>query len=380
METSAWNQVIALLPGAHLLQTSEWGQVKARYGWQPFYLVWEESQPYRVLRHPTEAPRTAQAAALVLERTISLGGFATRLRVLYTPKGPLLDWGQAALRQRVLADLRDFAHRRGAIFIKIDADVLLGTGIPGTPEDVLNPVGQTTLKALQTGGWRFSEEQIQYRNTMLIDLKQPAEELLARMKQKTRYNIRLAERKGVTMRVATREDIPLLYRMYAETSLRDGFVIRAEAYYRTVFEAFMGPEGHCEPLLAEVEGEPVAAVAIFRFAGQAIYLYGMSRDLHRDKMPNYLLQWEAIRRAQAAGCTVYDLWGAPDEFDESDSMWGVYRFKEGLGAQVTRHLGAWDFAMRPWLFQLYTQVLPRILDRMRRRGKERTRNGVTRVG
>jgi lipid II:glycine glycyltransferase (peptidoglycan interpeptide bridge formation enzyme) len=89
-------------------------------------------------------------------------------------------------------------------------------------------------------------------------------------------------------------------------------------------------------------------------------------------MPGSLLQWQAIQRAKAAGCTRYDLWGAPDVFDESDSMWGVYRFKEGLGGYVARHLGAWDLVVRPFWYSLYTQLLPRLLDQMRRRGRERT--------
>ena len=84
----------------------------------------------------------------------------------------------------------------------------------------------------------------------------------------------------------------------------------------------------------------MAAIFLFYFGGRAYYLYGMSREAHREKMPNYLLQWEAMQRAKTAGCTIYDLWGAPDEFDESDSLWGVYRFKQGLGGRVLRTIGA----------------------------------------
>jgi lipid II:glycine glycyltransferase (peptidoglycan interpeptide bridge formation enzyme) len=102
----------------------------------------------------------------------------------------------------------------------------------------------------------------------------------------------------------------------------------------------------------------------------------MSRAVHREKMPNYQLQWEAMHLAQAHGVQQYDLWGAPDVFDESDSMWGVFRFKDGLGAEVVRTLGAWDYTPRPLLYALYTQVLPKILSMMRRRGKERTRQEV----
>ena len=99
----------------------------------------------------------------------------------------------------------------------------------------------------------------------------------------------------------------------------------------------------------------------------------MSSLAHRDKMPNYLLQWEAIRRSKAANCYVYDLWGAPDEFIESDPLWGVYRFKEGLGGTVHRHIGAWDLPMNRILYKLYSKTLPGLLDIMRTHGKVSTK-------
>jgi lipid II:glycine glycyltransferase (peptidoglycan interpeptide bridge formation enzyme) len=225
--------------------------------------------------------------------------------------------------------------------------------------------------ALSQRGWHFSAEQIQFRNTVRLDLRGDDALLLGRMKQKMRYNIHLAERKGVQIRVGSTADLPLLYQIYAETSLRDGFVIRDEAYYRAVWGDFIRA-GLAEALVAEVDGEAVAALIVFRFAGTAWYLYGMSRLAHREKMPNALLQWEAIRRARGAGCLTYDLWGAPDEFVESDPLWGVFRFKEGLGGRVVRTLGAWDYPVNPWLYGLYTRTLPRLLDIMRRLGRRRT--------
>jgi lipid II:glycine glycyltransferase (peptidoglycan interpeptide bridge formation enzyme) len=125
-----------------------------------------------------------------------------------------------------------------------------------------------------------------------------------------------------------------------------------------------------------VDNEPVAAIFVFYFAGRAYYVYGMSRDVHREKMPTYLLQWEAMKRAKSIGCTVYDLWGAPEVFDESDSMWGVYRFKEGLGGKVVRTLGAWDFAPNPFWYKLYSEAIPRVLNIMRLRGKAKTRQSL----
>jgi lipid II:glycine glycyltransferase (peptidoglycan interpeptide bridge formation enzyme) len=231
-------------------------------------------------------------------------------------------------------------------------------------------------------GWQFSAEQIQFRNTVLIDLSAPEDALLARMRQKTRYNIRLAERKGVRVRTGGEADYSLLFRMYAETSVRDGFVIRDEGYYRRVWAIFQegGNVGasrpYAESLIAEVEGQPVAAIVVFYFGSRAWYVHGMSREAHRDKMPNHLLQWEAIRRARARGCSTYDLWGAPDEFVQTDSLWGVFRFKEGLGGEVVRTLGAWDFVPNRFMYNLYANVMPRLLGLMRSRGRARTREAM----
>jgi lipid II:glycine glycyltransferase (peptidoglycan interpeptide bridge formation enzyme) len=348
------------LPGAHLLQTWEWGQVKAHYGWEPMPKIWygEDGSP--------------SAAALILGRAIAIPGLPVRLRVLYSPKGPMLrDWGDASLRRSVLDDLRTLALEQRAIFIKIDPDVRLGTGIPDSDQATEDEIGLEVGADLVSLGWRLSSEQVQFRNTVLIDLNPSLDELLGRMKQKTRYNIRLAERKGVIVRAGSLDDLDLLYQMYAETAVRDGFVIREREYYQAVWSTFM-QAGMAEPLIAEVENQPVAGVVIFRFAHRAWYLHGMSRQDQREKMPNYLLQWEAIQRARQAGSTVYDLWGAPDSFHNEDPLWGIYRFKEGLGGTVVRHIGAWDLPVRPFSYKVYMDFLPRFLEVMRRKRKRET--------
>lgn len=359
-----WNHLIARLPNAHLLQTWEWGQVKAQVGWTAAPFIWRDHQ------------QQVCAAALILQRELRLGGFSARLKVLYIPRGPLLDWSDVELRSRVFTDLEAYGRKAGALFIKMDPEVVLGRGLPGALDNQEEPLGQTIEGELSARGWHFSSDQIQFRNTVLLDLSGSEADWLARMKQKTRYNLHLAERKGVSVRRGTADDFAMLYRMYAETSLRDGFVIRPQSYYEKIWQTYMVQDLAC-PLIAEVEGEPVAGVFVFWFAGRAWYIYGMSRDLHRDRMPNYLLQWEAMKLAKEKGCHTYDLWGAPEVFDESDSMWGVYRFKEGLGGRVLRTMGAWDYPVQGLWYNLYTRILPKILDWMRRRGKARTRQEVS---
>lgn len=374
-----WNSLISNLQSPHFLQTYEWGQVKAKYGWQPIYLIWTEDGKWKVESNVDSLSTFHSpiiAACLVLKRTILNNSFAARVSILYAPKGPLLDWSNESLRKRVFDDLQTFAKKQGAIFLKIDADIVLGRGIDLGNSDQVIP------SEMKRRGWVESQEQIQFKNTVIVDLSESEEIMLARLKQKTRYNIRLAEKKGVSIREGKLEDLENLYKMYAETSVRDGFVIRDENYYMTVWKIFMqSPISNLQspitiPLIAEYNNEVIAAIFLFMFAGRAYYVYGMSRNLHREKMPTYLLQWEAMKIAKSNGCLTYDLWGAPDVFDESDSMWGVYRFKEGLGGEVIRTLGAYDFAPNKILYKLYADIMPRVLDVMRSRGKERTRQGL----
>ena len=378
MTGKIWNEIISKLPDPHFLQTYEWGQVKAKYGWQPIYLVWDEQGKMKEERNDLSSfIFPVQAACLVLKRTAF-----RRFSIFYAPKGPLMDWTNESLRKRVLDDLQSFAKKQGAIFLKLDPDVVLGRGVPASVDEVTENCGQVVMSDLKRRGWVESSDQIQFRNTVMVDLSASEEDILMRMKQKTRYNVRLAEKKGVTIRAGSVDDLPMLYKMYAETSVRDGFVIRDEGYYMVVWKTYMSNVGgqrsepSAVPLIAEVDGEAVAAIFLFMFAGRGYYVYGMSRNAHREKMPTYLLQWAAMKHAKSHGCLTYDLWGAPDVFDESDSMWGVYRFKEGLGGDVVRTLGAYDFAPSKFWYTMYSDVMPRVLDFMRSRGKEKTKQVV----
>lgn len=374
--TDTWNELISQLTDPHFLQTYEWGQVKAKYGWSPYYAVWTEDGKFFVSSNYQLPITKVVAAALILKRTAF-----RRFSIFYAPKGPLMDWTNESLRKRVLDDLQTFAKKQGAIFLKLDPDVVLGRGVPASLEEVTENSGQVVMSDLKRRGWVDSSDQIQFHNTVMVDLTASEEDILMRMKQKTRYNVRLAEKKGVSVRVGNTGDLGMLYKMYAETSVRDGFVIRDEEYYMTVWKLFMQEsvkgQPSAVPLIAEVDGEAVAAIFLFMFAGRGYYVYGMSRDKHREKMPTYLLQWAAMKHAKAHGCLTYDLWGAPDVFDESDTMWGVYRFKEGLGGDVVRTLGAYDFAPSKFWYSMYSDVMPRVLNFMRSRGKEKTKQGLS---
>jgi peptidoglycan pentaglycine glycine transferase (the first glycine) len=342
-ERDVWNQALLKLPYHHALQSYEWGQFKAKYGWTPLRLLFEEDGSVR-------------AAASVLRRSLTY----LPLCVMYVPKGPALDYSDDALLKHVLSTLEDVARRNHAIFIKIDPDVCL--------EDLIPPAAQT-IATLERRGWRLSSEQIQFRNTTLIDLTREEDDLLMAMKSKTRYNVRLAGRRGVEVRLGELADLPLFYEMYVETSSRDEFIIRPFAYYRHAWQAFIEAD-LAQLFIAQYEGQALAGLILFRFGKKVWYMYGASRDLHRNLMPNHLLQWEAMRWAKDQGCTVYDMWGAPDILDESDPLWKVYKFKEGFGSQFVPHIGAYDYPVSRSLYQFYTVTMPRYLDVLRKRNRK----------
>jgi lipid II:glycine glycyltransferase (peptidoglycan interpeptide bridge formation enzyme) len=345
-DRSQWDRALAALPLAHVLQCWDWGDFKGRWGWQPTRLLFErEGRPL--------------AAAQILRRRLPYAP----LSVSYVPKGPALDYSDASLLASVLSTLEGYARRWRSIFLKIDPDVRLGVGPDEAP---LQAEAGAVLQTLAARGWRPSAEQIQFKNTVLVDLTADEAGLLAAMKPKTRYNIGLASRRRVSVHAGGEPDLPAFYKLYRETARRDGFLIRPPAYYLDVWAQSL-LNGWARLLLAEVEGEVVAGLMLFLFGRTAWYMYGASSDRQRHLMPSALLQWEAIRVAKQSGCTRYDMWGAPDRFDEGDSMWGVYRFKTGFGGETVRGLGAFDYPPSARLYWAYTVAMPRVLALMRRR-------------
>jgi lipid II:glycine glycyltransferase (peptidoglycan interpeptide bridge formation enzyme) len=198
---------------------------------------------------------------------------------------------------------------------------------------------------------------IQPGRSIVLDLTPDEDTLLANMKEKWRYNIRLAGRKGVQIRVAeTVEDVESWYDLLQTTSIRDRFGIHSLEYYRRAWQIF-APRKLARLLLAQYKGQLLAGIFVGLMAKQAIYLYGASSNEQRQLMPNYLLQWEAIRWAKQAGAATYDFWGIPETDEQSEAMAGVYRFKSGWGGKIVRFPGNYEYMYRPLIMRLLNKVL-----------------------
>ncbi len=339
-DRDAWTDLVNRHPAGHLLQSWAWGELKARFGWQ-------------VLRVAvTDDGKALRAGAQVL-----LHDLPGRRYVAYIPKGPLVDWQDAAQTHRLLDEVHQLCRSRGCIFLKIEPPV----------ED--DPTVRATI--IQHG-FQPQAPTIQPPRTIMIDLTLLEDALLAGMKQKTRYNIRLAARKGVTVYEGNTTHIPAFYQLMEVTSRRDGFAIHNCEYYQSAYELFAPRDATL--LLAEVMGELVAGLMVFSHGTVAYYLFGASSDRYREYMPTYLLQWEAMRWARARGCVAYDLWGIPDADEDvlennlatadrrTRGLWGVYRFKRGFGGRVVRSVGAFDYVYSNWPYRFYRwgQALRRI--------------------
>ncbi len=335
---NGWETFVHAHPHGHILQTSAWGRLKSEYGWQ------------------AETVQAGAAGALVLFRRLR------GLTLAYVPRGPLADWTNQQLLFDLVAKVDGLCRQRGAFCLKWEPDL---------PEA---PASAKTFRAL---GFRPSPQTVQPRRSLIVDLAGTEAEILGRMKQKTRYNIGLAVKKGVSARLADGEaDVERFTQLMATTGARDGFGVHAPGYYRRAYELFQ-PAGQCALILAMYADQALAGVMAFIHGRTAWYFYGASSDQERNRMAPYLAQWEAMRWARANGALDYDLWGVPDadepaleaEFEtRHDGLWGVYRFKRGFGGRLVRTVGAWDRVYNPVLYGAYQAYL-RITQRTPRGGQ-----------
>jgi lipid II:glycine glycyltransferase (peptidoglycan interpeptide bridge formation enzyme) len=335
-QRDAWNDFVASSPYGHILQSWEWGEVKGRTGWRPVRLALLDEGQIR-------------AAAQVLIRALPYGVG----RLGYVPKGPVLDYADPALLNAMLDALRGLARRERVISLKIEPEVVEPS-----------PVSDTLL-----ADGLVSAPPVQMRSTIWVDLTADNDEMLARQKQKTRYNIRLAERKGVEVRSGTPADLPSWYRIYEVTSRRDTFSIHGLDYYRTVLD-ILQPAGLADLLLAYHDGDLLAGIIVFAFGHEAQYMYGASSNEKRNLMAPYLLQWQGMQWAKDRGARVYDLWGIPDRLEESEDLWGVYRHKRGYGGEIVRYIGAFDLVRAPLQHMALERVARPLFKRVARLGTQ----------
>ncbi|MFC1510912.1 lipid II:glycine glycyltransferase FemX, partial [Candidatus Margulisiibacteriota bacterium] len=198
-----------------------------------------------------------------------------------------------------------------------------------------------------------SPKQVQPRATFLVDLTPEADDILKSFEEKTRYNIRLAMKKDVTVEEEVdKKGIETFYKLYIQTAQRDNFLIHPPEYYQAIRELLF-EKGLGTNFVAYYEGQPIAAVIVFCFGSKVWYMYGASSSEHRKLMPNHLLHWRVIKWAKRMNFKTYDLWGIPARPKEGHPLWGVYRFKKGFRGKMVMNVGAYDFPYSPLYYRLF---------------------------
>jgi len=351
-----WDTFLSLNPDAHILQTGLWGEFKSHFGWEVVRVINMD-----IADHPI--------GAQILIKSFPLG-----VRMAYIPKGPVCNTAQSIeidAWKGLWREIDEVCRRKRVFFLKVEPDLLEQPRQGGNSEQATRPIAGFLPRKVGADpseifeipqGFIPGEKNIQPKRTLIVSLTGDEDRILGRMKQKTRYNVRLARKKGVIVRSSS--NVGLFYDLAKDTADRDAFAVHSLEYYQWVYDIFY-PRGMCQLLLAEYQGEPLAAVMVFAYGKRSWYFYGASSNHHRERMPTYLLQWEAMRWARSIGCTEYDLWGVPDEDLETleasfttrtDGLWGVYRFKRGFGGKLYRAVESWDKVYNTFFYSIYKLV------------------------
>lgn len=303
-------------------QSLEWAKVKQ--SWKREVILAEDTNG------------KINGSLMVLVRKIPFFG-----NIMYSARGPVCDIHNIEVLRQITEGAKELAKKYNAIVLRIEPD------IKSNDTDFRNIMLELGY-SIKDDAKNFRDE-IQPRYVFRLDTKNKTEdEIFKNFHQKTRYNVRLATKKGVTVKEGTREDLKDFHKIMVTTGIRDGFITRPLEYFEKMYDC-LGPE-HMKILMAYYDGKPISGVIPIMYGNKTWYLYGASSNDHRNLMPNYLLQWEMIKIAISRKSDIYDLRGVPGIADDSN---GLYRFKKGFGAEYTEFIGEVYIPFKPLTYKAY---------------------------
>jgi lipid II:glycine glycyltransferase (peptidoglycan interpeptide bridge formation enzyme) len=322
-EAGPLNDFVSRSPFGNILQSWEWGEFLKRQGLSVFRLG--------MMRDDT----------LVFIATIARYPLPFGWSYLYCPRGPVLlseQYNSKDVWEVFFQEIHLLGKREHAVFFRLDP-----------------PFSLSSFPAQQLGFVPAPRDR-QPRATLLIDLTQSEAQLLHRMKPKWRYNIHVAERRGVTVREATSEDdIAIFTELVAQTASRQHFRTYRVSYFQELIST-LGPQ-RAAVYLASYRGQIIVGILVTYSHGVATYLHGGSSRNYRDTMASHLLQWHAMREARRRGCTVYDFWGiVPQGAGPRHPFAGITRFKLGFGGRRVEYAGTFDLPFSRFWYILYRKA------------------------
>ncbi len=306
-------------------QSPEWARVKSN--WKNEVVLAEDSQGKII------------GSLSILIRKMPIFG-----NVMYSSRGPVCDIHNMEVLKQLTDGANELAKKYKAIVLKIEPDI-------ESEDKIFRDIVTNLGYKIKDDAKDFKDE-IQPRYVFRLDIKgKTEEEIMAGFKQKWRYNIRLATKKGVEVREGTREDLKAFHKIMVETGARDGFIVRSLEYFEKMYDE-LAPK-HMKLLMAYYEDKPISGVIPIFYGNKTWYLYGASSNAHRNLMPNYLLQWEMIKMAIERHDDIYDFRGVSGVVDENHPQYGLYRFKQGFGATFTEFIGEIYIPFKPLTYSLY---------------------------
>ncbi|MCX7614505.1 MAG: peptidoglycan bridge formation glycyltransferase FemA/FemB family protein [Clostridiales bacterium] len=302
----------------HFMQSSMWGKVKDNWIWEAVAVRDQEGK--------------IKGALSVLIRRLPV----LKYTLMYGGRGPVCDAHDEETIRELLSGVRELAKKYHSYTLKLDPD------IEANDQQFLSIMNKLGFQ-LKSGEKNF--EGIQPRFVFRLDVENKTEdEVMEIFHSKTRYNIRLAERKGVQVKLCGKEMLADFSRIMLETGVRDGFVIRPKAYFEKMLDT-LGE--HARLYMAFLDGKPIAGTLAIWFGDKVWYLYGASSNEYRNVMPNYLLQWNMIKWAIEKKCSIYDFRGVSGDLSEDNPLYGLYRFKKGFNGKFCEFAGEFDYVIKP---------------------------------
>ena len=306
-------------------QSIEWGRVKTAWKKE---IVLAEDENGKII-----------GSICVWIRKIPIYG-----NLMYSSRGPVCDIHDEEVMKQLTDGIIELGKKYKAFVYRMEPDV--------KKDDLdFRRIVESLDYKIKDDAKDFRDE-IQPRFVFKLDIKgKTEEEIMAGFHQKTRYNIRLATKKGVVIKEGKKEDLKIFHKIMVETGKRDDFIIRSLSYFEKMYDE-MAPK-HMKLLMAYYEDKPISGIIPIMYGNKTWYLYGASSNSHRNLMPNYLLQWEAIKQAIKDGHDVYDFRGVSGVVDESHPQYGLYRFKKGFGAEFTEFIGEVFIPFSPLKYKMY---------------------------
>jgi len=318
-DKNRWNKFVVQSDLGSFLQSWQWGE-------------FQKAEGRKIWRLAIIDDNQIVATILLIKHDLSFGK-----SYLYSPRGPvfgLRNWN-FKIGQDLLAEIKKISQRQNAIFLRIE------------PKETLKP-GIKIPKIFQPAG------QAQPKNTLILNLEKSSDQLLAQMHQKTRYNIRLAEKRGVKIRISDgrSQDTKIFYRLLSETARRNKIKVFSQKHYQELL-ATQSQDNSIKLFIAEFDRQPTAAIIVSFFGNEACYLHGASSYQSRNLMAPHLLQWVAILEAKRRGALKYDFWGIAPKNQPKHKWAGVSRFKMGFDGQPINYPGCLDLPYQSFWYQIY---------------------------